>query len=136
MKKEDIEKMKELAAQVEHLKPLVDKYFEASNQLGKLTEKRRLEEIYSRHHRLAIKCNYQPPEYPSMGYVAENGFATFQDENEADDFIRSLREYTSSYYKNFVLKWSGAGDYLVEPTYRIDHDGDTVYVTNFKRIEK
>jgi len=77
-------------------------------------------------------AEFVEPEYPSMGYPSENGYARFKCRDIADDLIEALIK-NSSYFYAHVLEWEGRGYYDVVPTWKDDHDGQVIYTATFKK---
>ena len=67
-----------------------------------------------------------------MGCSGEDGSAFFKDEEQANSLIQALRS-NSNYYYAYILEWKGEGEYIVEPDWKYDHDGETVYTAYFKK---
>ena len=125
-------KIKELQKEVEALKVVADRYNVLIYQLRKLEREEQAYQSNALKTKLLADTQFTEPTYPSIGCCEENGFATFESEDQAKTLIDVLK----SYYYGYVLKWSGRGRYLAIPSYRSDHDGDTVYTCTFEKERK
>lgn len=56
----------------------------------------------------------------------------FKSKEQAEALTKSLNDF-SGYYAQYILEWDGSGEYIVDPGYRYDHDGDIVYFATFKK---
>jgi hypothetical protein len=121
-----------LKAEMDTLKPSVDRYFEVSRQHGKLVEERRKDDERKKRMKAIWDASYEAPEYPSMGVAGSNGSATFKTEEQAKELVQLL-VWGGSYTYGYELKWDGPGDYVVEPDYKYDHDRDVIYTAKFRK---
>jgi hypothetical protein len=127
-------KIDTISFQMAELEPARNKYQELSFERGKLQE-----EYNEKTYRydllvLKMKTKYHEPEYPYMGGVAENGSANFDNQEDAEKLVKLLRQ--RSYTYGYLLVWDGPGEYVVEPDYKYDHDGDVIYTATFKKETK
>lgn len=124
--------LKDLERQMEDLKPVVDEYYTLQREYNikkkKYEKQKKMEEFF----RLKRETKYVECTYPEMGTESSNGSAYFKNENEANNLLTALR-HNSSYYYAYILEWSGKGDYIVEPDWKYDHDGEIVYTATIKK---
>jgi len=126
------EKIDKLTAKMDVLESARKTYYELSFERDRLNEEYR-EKLYKHDlFVLKIKTKYKEPTYPEMGSLSENGSASFDNKEEADKLVKMLRE--KSYTYGYVLVWDGPGEYVIEPSYKYDHDNDIIYTATFKRI--
>jgi len=133
--KEESDRIDLLSKEMDELKPMMSRYYEASHEYYELCKRRDEQKKWADRNRLSIMCQYQEPEYPYVGQSGEDGSAYFHNQQDAEDLIKALRA-SSSYGKGYVLKWSEPGRYVVEPSYRYDHDRDMVYTATFRRMDE
>lgn len=129
----ELDKMK---AELDELRPqheaISSRYYELSRAYTKACEAKAEREKRNRLWKLESKCSYEEPEYPSMGSPGRNGSARFTDQAEAEELVTLLRSRVR-YYKAYVLKWNGPGNYDVIPDWRYDHDREVVYTATFEK---
>ena len=127
--------LKDMERILEEMKPVVDEYYALYN---KYSEKKKVFEKMKKQETLSTlikECKFRECEYPSMGYSAEDGEATFESKNQAESLIRALRA-DASYYYAYILEWSGVGKYKVVPDWKYDHDSEVVYTAKFIKEEQ
>jgi hypothetical protein len=125
-------KIAELNEEMEQLEPARAKYYKLSHERSKLVDELQYLEKRSKLRKAEMRTNYIPCEYPSIGIAGANGSATFASEEQMDNLVAALNS-NSSYYNHYKGIWSEPGDYIMEPDYRRDHDGDIVYTATFKK---
>ena len=130
----ELDCIEELKNIIKELTPLKNKWQEAQFELDNWTRRLYEQEKESRYWSAVDKCSYKEPYYPSMGVEGSNGYATFNDFKDAESLISANIE-TYGYGKTFVLEWNGPGNYVVEPEYGYDHDGDVVYTATFRKLK-
>lgn len=131
---EELEKeMAEIDSQMSELKAGVDLYYTLSRKHTVLHKEHKIKAYNAELRRLDLMTNYTPPRYPEMGIEGELGSASFKNKEQAERLVELLRQ--PSYYHGYKLVWDGPGDYIVEPDYKYDHDGETVWLATFKKAE-
>lgn len=128
----ELEHIEALSKEKSTLQSSVDRFFEISHALDKLQKKKRESDAIDRLNKYEDLCKYVAPEFPSMGYAAENGYAVFEKWSDALDLVKVLNEFTN-YYVSYVLDWQGPGNYVIVPTWAYDHDKDIVHTATFKK---
>lgn len=126
------EKLKAMQDEMLRLHPAIDRYYEICAMAQELKEKLRLESIKFRYSNLQSETEYEECEYPAMGVSPVDGCATFSSKVQAESLTEILNERTD-YYRVYCLKWDGPGRYRQVPSYRVDHDGENIYMANFVR---
>lgn len=132
LKKKDT---KWLRAREKELEPLREEYYLISHILDDRHKEEEQKKKWARRHKLVAQTDFVECDYPYMGSVADNGRATFKSRKQAEDLVDSLRE-GSGYMYGYWLEWSGKGEYIVEPSYSHDHDGDVIYTATFKKSDE
>jgi len=128
------ERYEALKKEMKELEPAKDRYFELSFEAGKLSKQITQYEKESRLNRLEYETKFKNCEFHGMGSVAENGEATFENEEQAVNLCMALSE--GNYHKAYHVKdWKGPGRYDCVPQWKYDHDRDVIYSGVFVKAE-
>lgn len=90
-------------------------------------------ELNNKKNDIILATDFQECTYPGMGRLGENGSCYLINEEVGKTLVNILKE--RSYTYGYVLKYSGPGEYIVEPSYSHDHDRDIIYTATIKKEE-
>jgi len=127
-----ISEIDDLKEKIDKIKPIVDEYYELSriyNQKKKDFDNLKEKETF---FRLKKDTKYEECEFPKMGKMGFNGSVKFQNQEQAELLLESLRK-DSNYRYAYILKWEGNGEYIIEPDWKYDRDGEILYTATFVR---
>lgn len=90
---------------------------------------------------LSKETEYLEPVYSEFNYDTDEmedeetpGSCIFTSEEQANDFITSIRNQSSYYYAH-VLKWTGTGKYIITPSWKYDCSGEVIYTATYSKEE-
>lgn len=129
----DRERLAYLKTEMDLLRSAVDQYHHLSFEHSKLAEKILKEDREDTLNQLISETKFIECKYPSIGWPGEIGVAEFVSEDQAQALIAILK--SSDYTYGYILKWDGPGQYIVDPDFDYDHDGDVIYTATFVKAE-
>jgi len=131
LKKKDTEFLEKALKELEDMKDEYYIIFHILEPRRKQAAEQKKRDILNK---MINETKYVECEYPSMGFMGEDGHCTLENKKQADALLKALKDNTTYYYA-YILEWNGKGEYIVEPSYNYDHDNEIVYTATIKKVK-